>query len=360
MDQESANVRRLNSCIVKISPTITNLREEYKSQHSNIETRQYYKKYNAGDDSVKDEGNYNNRSISKDNAGQGDKRDSITNFDLDEIEMKILNKMSQELQTDDNSVSSLDSNIKLFKTTVNQILENFYINVKEFELYKKKFHEILEKNKGDIVTEMEDLIKDMIQHVGSSESSVNNSKLNETKECNKDIPTHSNCKVNIDVNKNNVSKSLNSTTEAFKNESYLTDSTFEQNSSKLNTSENKEKFLNISLLSGTRCVEIKMNDRSIFSEINIRDQDLDCIKEPLASAENLKKLKDKKHELDKYFKEQELHLKDREIPVKSSNAKKNIHLDEDFLDNDKDECNKFFIFRICNYLCRKLRKNAFA
>nr|XP_026487064.1 uncharacterized protein LOC113394080 [Vanessa tameamea] len=360
MDKESADVRRLNSCFVKISPTITHLQEECKSQRSNIESRKYYKKYNVNDNPVKDDSNINDRSFSKDNAGQGDKRDSITNFDLDEIELKILKKMSQELQTEDNSISSLDSNIKLFKTTVNQILENFYINMQEFELYKEKFHEILQKSKGDTVTEMEDLIKDMIQHIGSSDSSVNNSKFNEIKECHKDIPTHSNCKVNIDVNKNNVSTSLNSTTEAFKNENYLTDSTFEQNSSKFNTNVNKEKFLNIFLLSGNRCVEIKMNDRSIFSEINIRDQDFDSIKEPLASAENLKKLKEKKHELDKYFKEQELHLKDREIPVKSSNAKKNIHLDEDFLDNNKDECNKFFIFRICNYLCRKFRKNAFA
>ncbi|XP_050345638.1 uncharacterized protein LOC126770313 [Nymphalis io] len=372
MDKESADVRKRNSCFVNISPKISDSREECKShiniiskkkspsfsenQYLNTESREYYKKYIFDDKPVKDDSDCNDHSFSKNDAGQGDKNDFITKFDLDEIE--ILKKMSRELQTDENSSIGLDSNIKLFKTTVNQILENFYINMQEFELYKKKYHEILHKNRGNTVTEMEDLIKDMIQHIRSSDSSVNNSKFTDIKEFNEEFATN-NRKVNID-NTKYISNSFNSTIEAFKNENYLTDSTFEQNSSKFNTSDKKEKFLNIFLQSGTRYVEIKMDDRSLFSEINIREHNFDVIKEPLASTENFKKLKEKNIELENYVKEQELYLKDREIPVKSSNAKKNIHLNEDFLDNDKNDCiNKFFIFRICNYLCRKLRKNAF-
>lgn len=287
-------------------------------------------------------------------SGRGDIKKSNTENPFDEIEMTILKKMSQELQTDNNSSSSLDSNIKLFKTTVNQILENFYSNMQDFEVYKKKFNEILEKNKGDSVVEMEDFIKEMIHHIGSSESSVSGCKLTEAKDVDENSFI---CKV--DLNKEKLLNSLNSTVEAYRNENYLTDSTFGQNSSKFSSGDKKEHFLNIFLMNGTRYVEIKMNDRSIFSEINIRDQCLEGIKEPLASTENLKKLKAKKLELENYAREQERPIKYREIPVKNSNGKNNIHLGENCLEGDKDGYHKFFIFRICNYICRKIRKNAF-
>ncbi|XP_045446412.1 uncharacterized protein LOC123654554 [Melitaea cinxia] len=289
-------------------------------------------------------------------SGRGDIKKSNTENPFDEIEMTILMKISQELQTDNNSSSSLDSNIKLFKTTVNQILDNFYSNMQDFEVYRKKFNEILEKNKGDSVVEMEDFIKEMIQHIGSSESSVSGSKFTEGKDVDENSFI---CQTNADLNKERLPNSLNSTIEAFRNENYLTDSTFGQNSSKFSTGDKKEHFLNIFLENGTRYVEIKMNDRSIFSEINIRGQCLERIKEPLASAENLKKLEAKKLELENHAKEQERSIKYREIPVKNSNGKNNIHLDENFRKGDKDGCQKFFIFRFCNYICRKIRKNAF-
>ncbi|CAH2102083.1 unnamed protein product [Euphydryas editha] len=315
------------------------------------------KNYTHDEIPVRDGSSFNNHCyIESNDSGRGDAKASNKNISFDEIEMKMLKKMSQELQTDDNSISSLDSNIKLFKTTVNQILENFYSNMQDFEVYKKKFNEILEKNKGDSVVEMEDFIKEMIQHIGSSESSVSGSKLTAAKDLDQNSII---CKTNVNLNEQRISNSLNSTIEAFKNENYLTDSTFGQNSSKFNTGDKKEQFLNIFLMSGTRYVEIKMNDRSLFSEINIRDQCFEGLKEPLASAENIKRLEAKKLELENYAKERESPIKDREIPVRNSNAKKNIHVDENFLDNDKDDCHKFFIFRICNYICRKIRKNAF-
>ncbi|CAH0727639.1 unnamed protein product, partial [Brenthis ino] len=274
-----------------------------------------------------------------DNKDSGDNKRSITNSEIDKLEMKILSKISQELQTDDSSVGSLDSNIKIFKTTVQQIFENFYNNMQDFEIYKQKFNDILEKNKGDSVGEMENFIRDMIKHIGSSDSSVlNNSKFersNQEESPNEPIP--------------------NITVETFKNDNYLTDSTF-TGSSKCNSETKKDETVNIYLLSGTPYLNIKMNDRSLFSEINIGHQYVDGIKE-LASAENMRKVAAKKVELENYVKQKKYHLNDRDIPLKNSCAKKNI-LDEEF-NEEKDEGSKFFIFKICNYICRKIRKNAF-
>lgn len=288
---------------------------------------QYYKKYEHDTMPVRDDTSY---TISQ---NSGDNKNSITNSEIDRIEMRILRKMSQELQTDDSSVDTLDSNIKIFKTTVQQIFRNFYESTQDYELYKQKFNEILEKNRGDSVIEMESFIKELINHIGSSESSGS--------DIDKRIK-------HIDI--------TNTTLETFKNDNYLTDSTFDNESSKCNTDAKKEDTVNIYLVGGTPYLEIKMTDRSLFSEINIRHKHLESIKE-LASAENIKKVAAKNLELQKYAQQEHISLKDRNIPVKSSCARKNM-LDEES-DSDKDDGNKFFIFKICNYICRKIRKNAF-
>lgn len=288
---------------------------------------QYYKKYDYDTVPVRDDNTYTN------SQNSGDDRYSITNSEIDRLEIRILRKISQELQTDDSSLGTLDSNIKIFKTTVQQIFGNFYENMHDYELYKQKFNEILEKNRGDSVVEMENFIKDLINHIGSSESSTSDI---ENRARHGDIPT--------------------TTLETFKNDNYLTDSTFDEESSKCNTETKKEDTVNIFLVGGTPYLEIKMTDRSLFSEINIRHKHLESIKE-LASAENIKKVAAKNLELQRYDQREQLVLKDRDIPVKSSCAKKNM-LDEEN-DAEKDDGSKFFIFKICNYICRKIRRNAF-
>lgn len=288
---------------------------------------QYYKKYDYDTVPVRDDNTYTN------SRNSGDDRYSITNSEIDRLEIRILRKISQELQTDDSSLGTLDSNIKIFKTTVQQIFGNFYENMYDYELYKQKFNEILEKNRGDSVVDMENFIKDLINHIGSSESSTSDI---ENRARHGDIPT--------------------TTLETFKNDNYLTDSTFDEESSKCNTETKKEDTVNIFLVGGTPYLEIKMTDRSLFSEINIRHKHLESIKE-LASAENIKKVAAKNLELQRYDQREQLVLKDRDIPVKSSCAKKNM-LDEEN-DAEKDDGSKFFIFKICNYICRKIRRNAF-
>ncbi|CAG4953883.1 unnamed protein product [Colias eurytheme] len=79
---------------------------------------EYYKRYEHDEVPVKDDTS-NDNSFREDRTSSGMK-DSITNSDLDKLEMKILSTMSQELQTEEMSVESLESNIKLFKITVQE------------------------------------------------------------------------------------------------------------------------------------------------------------------------------------------------------------------------------------------------
>ncbi|CAH2233213.1 uncharacterized protein LOC120631749 [Pararge aegeria] len=335
-------------------------RSKDKSSGSNCE---YYKNYEHDEMPVKDDTSFNDHSFSEDNEMRsGDHKDSITNSDLDKLELKLLSKMSRELQTDDD-VSSLDSNIKLFKTTVQEIFDNFYNNMQDFELYKKKFNEILTKNKGDSFSEMEDFIRDMIQSIGSSKSLISDKNI---AIAHKNVDMSDKMSKENKINVNNmglkVSKKMNSTLETFLNENYLTDSTFEDHGSKCKPGTKAgDTTFNFDRSSYTTCTEVKMPNRDMLSEINIREKNIGMAENQAASADNIQKLAAKKLQIENYVKlQQDCRTKDRDrnIPVKIASVKKNIHLDEDFIHEAKEEETKFFIFRICNYICKKFRKNS--
>ncbi|CAB3256235.1 unnamed protein product [Arctia plantaginis] len=331
---------------------------------------EYYKKYEHDEIPVKDSKFYEFTDV-------GDRR-SLTNSELDKLEMKIFKNISQELQTDDNSLTSLESNIKFFKTTVQEIFDNFYASMRDFELYKKRFYEILAKNDTEAVADMEDFIKDMIQHIMSSDTSISNeskrscdSKSSDhskkSDDSLKDNETESSIQTSIHVedtftltslNKKSDIENLAPIVEAYKNEEYLTDSTLNEKKVNKEKETAKEEVFNIYLLSGNPCVQIKMNDRNLLSEINIKkpSKSLEHGKQ-VASAENMIQVAAKKMELKKYVEQEqeECDVPDREIPVKVSCAKKNIYLNEDFSHDRESE--KSFISKICNFLCRKFRKS---
>ncbi|KAJ8736016.1 hypothetical protein PYW08_006672 [Mythimna loreyi] len=381
-----------------------NSRKRDVDVHSSFEGHgEYYKKYEHDEVPVKDS-NLKNIPKIRDKG-------SLTNSELDKLESKIFKNMSQELQTDnDNSRSSLESNIKFFKTTVLEIFDNFYASMRDFELYKRRFNEILEKNKEDAVADMEDFIKDMIQHIMSSETllsgdarisndlavfSVRDKEMSiESRKSDdhasvslgeKDISNDTDGGKSTDLasisfrdKQTNVShfddessydttnsavENLHSVIEAYRNDNYLTDSTLDENPPKAKTDKsppNKDEIFNIFLLSGNPCVQIKINDRNLLSEINIKEP----VKEPdsgkhVASAENMQRLAAKKMELEKYVnveQDQDSNVPDREIPVKVSYAKKNIYLNEDF--SQERDTEKSFIAKLCNFLCKKFRKNS--
>ncbi|XP_038220802.1 uncharacterized protein LOC119838772 [Zerene cesonia] len=307
---------------------------------------EYYKRYEHDEIPVKDDTS-NDNSFKEDRTSAGAK-DSITNSDLDKLEFKILNTMSQELQTEDMSIESLESNIKLFKITVQEIFDNFYANLQDYEFYKRKYNEILAKNQEDIVQEMEDFIKDMIQHIISSDNSATNSKTQtRDKSVSFDLPSE---------------RSPLSTVEAYRNQNYSTDSTFDESSNYKPGSNKKEETLNIYLLTGTPYVAIRMNNRNLLSDMNVRDSVLDEIEGQLASAENIKKIAAKKLQLEKYVTQQRVQTsRERDIPIKISSAKKDIPLNEDFINNNnsQEQSIKSFMSKICNYICKRFRKSSF-
>lgn len=322
---------------------------------------EYYKRYEHDELPVKDGNSLSDATFNR--VGTGD-RNSLTNSDLDKLERKVLQNVSQELQTDGSSFSSLDSNIKFFKTTVQQIFDNFYNTMQDFEQYKKRFHEILAKNEEDTVMEMEVFIKDMIQHIISSESVSNDSHKIVDPSSVEDVPEDTNMTNSLDTyttstnESNRLLDNLQSVVEAYKNDNYFTDSTFDDNYSQKKRYTNGEIF-NIFLLNANPCLEIKMTDRNLQSEINIKNPS-DCADPKNASADNLQKLAAKQIELDNYVKQQHDQWPDREIPVRISSPKKNIHLNEDFTDRDKTAHTKSFMSKLCNFLCKKFRKNAMA
>ncbi|XP_049878795.1 uncharacterized protein LOC126375735 [Pectinophora gossypiella] len=308
---------------------------------------EYYKKYEHDEIPVRD------HSIIDPSTGDNERSVSMTNSHLDQLESKVLKNVSQELQTDGSSYS-IDSNIKFFKTTVQQIFETFYSTMQDFEVYKERFNAILEKSKTDSINEMEDFIKEMIQHVISSESVSNESHKTATTADVKDQETYA---IETGSSKSyEILQNMHSVVEAYKNDNYLTDSTNEENNSKTKRNVKTGEVFNIYLLSNTPCVEIKMTERNMLSEINIKDP-IHNADMKVASADNLKKVEAKMKELEGHEQpKQESHSQDREIPIRVSSAKKNIHLDEDFICEHERNENKSFISKICSFICKKFRK----
>ncbi|XP_073957659.1 uncharacterized protein [Choristoneura fumiferana] len=316
---------------------------------------EYYKRYEHDATPVKDDTDTVSRdNTSSESDGKGD-RIALTESHLVNLENNIVSNISQETTS---SSCTLDSSVKFFKTTVEEIFEKFYTNMHDFELYKQRYREILNKNREESVEEMEDFIKDMIHHIMSSESSV----FNESRLCQVTDKGTSASPMGTPKN-SSLLRDLHSVVESFKNDNYLTDSTADEKvcSSKQET-KNKvnNEDIRIFLVSGNPFVEIKMNNRKLLSEINIDSRAEYKSSIQAASAEDIKRIAEKKLQLEMYERQQsELNtsLSDREIPVKISFAKKNIHLDQDF-DHESDQNEKSFMSKICSYLCKRLRRTS--
>ncbi|KAJ2947975.1 hypothetical protein O0L34_g9767 [Tuta absoluta] len=303
--------------------------------------KEYYKKYKHDEIPVKD------FVISNQLIGDSDKIATLTNSPLDHLELRGTLKRyeSQELQTDGSSVEGLDSHIKFFRTTVQKIFDTFYTNMRDYEGYKKRYNDILEKSKADTLNEMEDFIKDMIQHIVSAEPSNTSITTNLTY----DIKA-ADVKTNDISNKFSKIESLDSLFE-YRNKKYLCNQsmTTGESSSKKPSLQSGEIF-NIYLVSSPP-VEIKFNDRNLFSETNVKGRK-PTIDSKIASADNLRREVLKKQE-----EVQDTEDNDREIPIKSSQPKKNIHLNEDF-HNEHEKNERSMLYRFCSYFCKKFHKNS--
>ncbi|XP_047984782.1 uncharacterized protein LOC125225219 [Leguminivora glycinivorella] len=350
------NAKQVNSCKTLGSessePSLTIAKViQYPSKHeiatssSYSGSGEYFKMYDYDMVPVKE--TLTSETSTESNVERSD-RISLTESYLNNIERNI----SEELQTDC-STNTLDSSIKFFKVTVEEIFNKFYANMHDFELYKKKFHDLLSKEQGECVEEMEDFIKDMIRHIMASESSDLNADL-QTKE-------------KLVESSEDISKlvGMQSVMEAFKNENYNSmESTSDEKASE-NKHQSKEKVsasetLNIYLMSKNPYLKIQMNNKnSHLSEIQIMDR---CnsynqgVSKLVASADDMKMLSAKKMELAmlETLKDSP-EFADREIPVKISFAKKNIPSDDE-THRESSRSEKSFLGCLCSYLCKKLRK----
>ncbi|CAH2050896.1 unnamed protein product, partial [Iphiclides podalirius] len=311
-------------------------------------SKELYKKYGLDERPVKERSDFEN-SIECEETGRGDLEPSVESshtFDLDKFEVKIYNNISQELQTDSSYVPSLESNIKLFKTAVQEIFDNFYTSMKDFEQYKRRFEEILSKGK-DSVEDMEVFIIDVIQHIRSESSNV---------------AVKSDCSASIQSSlpfegPHQSPEGSKPTVEACRN---VNDNsvtvTVPRSSSDLPSG---KRVFNIYNFSCNRCVQIRLSNRDMMSEINIRDESVREDVLQAASAENVSRLKAKRLELARLRRQcanENENATEKDIPVKISNPKKNIHLDEDFAHEEVEDLDRSIIHKICRYLCRKLRR----
>ncbi|XP_013177010.1 PREDICTED: uncharacterized protein LOC106124662 isoform X2 [Papilio xuthus] len=373
MSDESLSIQRLCSSVtqsckgpthtksyrsdtdVLLSTTSVNNRND---DRYSIMSKQYYKMYEHDEIPVQDNTGFSILSKSGE-TGKGDRKlKSGTTLDLEQIEMNLNNTLSYNLHADSSFAPSLESNIKLFKTTVQEIFDKFYHCMSDIEQYKLRFNKILTKIKDDPITDMENFIKDMLQDIISSDSSVSfpDSKIPRAL-CSKDATVEVNCEANENYKpsrSNLYPEGLKTTIEAYRNDNYKSDSNTDDVSS---SHKSKKGVFYINLLNSHRCVQIKLNNRDMVSEINIRDHMVkdDKIDEAV-SADNIKKLKAKEMEA--------MSLRDRnvdqgdekDIPVRIANPKKNIHLDQDFTNDVDDESKRSIIYKICNYFCKKLRR----
>ncbi|XP_053610044.1 uncharacterized protein LOC128675017 [Plodia interpunctella] len=355
------NATNKGSYTIFKSSTGTNITDAKNRQ------KEYYKRYEHDELPVKD----NNVSKGKssilkitDNTNK-----SITNSDLDRLEQKLYKNLSQDLQIEHASATSLESNIKFFKSTIQEIFNTFQSNLRDYDVYKQKLNEILSRTQEESISDMENFIKDMIQNIISCESSFQSLVTNdnmvqvdnqvEVQDCEtstmQDDASKTDTLDSLKTFDTSYDESVQLIVEAYKNDNYLTDSTFNENNSKKNhTIDNR---VNVYLLSTTPCI-IKMNDRSLLSEINIK-KNSEGASSYVASTENIKKLAAKKIEIEQY-ELQPQNISDREIPVKVSFAKKNLCGSDDRVEQDKEveDCSKSFISKICNFLCKKLRRNS--
>lgn len=355
----NSNLRKLHSSIMISNTQKNNFTPSYDVRRSDITLldlgSEHNKiKNNRVNDSVEYELQNNEQCLAK-----GDSENLLTPSSLSNSGKRlhyILKNKSQELQTDDSSNASLESNIKFFKTAVQEIFDNFYNCMNDFELYKKRYYEILSKTREDSIAEMEEFIKDMIQHIISNESMSSDAKKVASDLDSDMTKIYSNAKVttesyfldtNIDLVKEDCAIGI---PVGIETNNMKFDDVHEEFTVKCN---NAKLFV----------TNTNLNERHLHSDLNFKtivNYKVDSKKEKqVASAENFVRIAEKRLQLQEYYldKNNDTESSDRDIPVKNSCGMNNIHLKEKEANDNKNENGSFnIIYRFCNYLCKRFRK----
>lgn len=326
-----------------LSVPLSSIRDVHAKVQNLGNQGEYYKKYEHDEVPVKDSSSDNSSYLTPKNKG------SLTNSELEKLEKRIFENVSDDLHTEDCCLSSLESNIKFFKSTVENIFNNFYTSMRDFEHYKNRFNEILVRSKDGSLDGMEDFITDMFDHIICSE----NLPACDVKQRSKDTPAF---ELEVKASSSSrdtytVESNISTPFEAYKNDNYLIDSI--DDSSAKEKSYNVQETKSVFLFRENPCVQIN-NDKNLISEKH--REPIKTITCCIASADNMQKIAEKKLELERYVRWQDHNIPERDIPVRVSYAKKNIYLNEDFGCTDNGNNSKSLISKFCSSLCKKIRK----
>lgn len=312
-----------------------------------------------GNESLSSNGTRFNQFKENESLAKGDSHKHLSEIlTTSQWELLVMLKKKYKNRLDSNSDPTLESNLILLRATIEDIIDKCNNNLRDIERQKKRYNEII-GNRSDSVDEMEEFKKDMLKYIISTES-INKHFRNETSFL---YPINE----SMIMDKCRLERRMRVAAYEMAHTSRTTftidevpeesDSFYEKGNS--NTVTNSGASCNIYLLPKMHYEQSTLGDKKLSSEIHVtyKRHGGKKLKKESASAENFMKIAEKRRQVEKYV-SQELRPKDvnREIPIKVSYAKNNIHRKES-IENDKSEGSTSIMYKICSYLCRRVRRS---
>ncbi|XP_041974773.1 uncharacterized protein LOC121730052 [Aricia agestis] len=215
------------------------------------------------------------------------------------------------------------------KTQIQSIFDDYNKNMGDFELFKSNFHLTMEEYKQcDSFTQVESSIEETMEHDstesdGEIENSFSTGLFNESNEV----------------------KNIETTFYSFINNNFVNLTSDEASFDSKNNSEKTFVLHNSDVVDP--CIERELSKRGTMSENNICKKIVD--KSP--ASEKTTEPQDSEQE--------ENSDEEKYIPIKNSLAKEDLKKKEEDKDYYKDQ-DTLFIFKICSYICKKIRRNPIA
>lgn len=299
-------------------------------------SEQYYKRYDHDEVPVKD--------------SSGKLNIKLTDSKLNAIEKEALRDIDEPILP--RSSSNTDANLTIFKITVQEILSNFFTKMEDFEDYKRRFYELLNKDPRNSTAGMEEFIKDMIKHIVSQSTISNTSNKTVKKTSAKDVKT---------------------------DDMMMTDTTTCMSSVRGEYNPNRES--NFTTLCDRNSLDsldlfklfISSNDAKEYARSEMLLNSSRPKNRQVTSADDINKFLTEKLELEGFIVQQmksPVDFKDTVIPMKNTSPKMDFNIvkaesisQREFKQRDTNTNNvierdnrKSFLSKICGFFCRKLRR----
>ncbi|GBP51757.1 hypothetical protein EVAR_97034_1 [Eumeta japonica] len=262
-------------------------------------------------------------------------------FNKINLQIALKNNRSQ-LKLEESTVS-LDSDVKAFKDSVQELLENFFRSVKDFECYKQKYNEIIQKHQENSLTEMEQFVKELLYHVMLGAELTEQSGKEIFLSSGSDQLRPSNESINVEnylLDNISVQHDINNSSVLYEKISSI------WRKSSLFTTDD---FSNLNL-----CCQSKVREMNVLSATDVvTSKGLDAVKRKRAtSLDNMKRVASVTSQ-----DTVEIDSADIPIPIKISHAKKDIRIDNECDCRESSENTKSFLAKVCGYICRIFRKD---